>query len=427
MDNENHRVCDMEQKISMIKTIVKKCNKFVTNNLTFNCSLSGTIFITNVSKDTIQEAVDKSKVIGMKQLLERQEELKANIIEANILSCQIHAILYKYYVIKRKVPDLKTITKELAKSDINDFYKVLHDRGFIWRHDILIEDPVVQAKRIKYLLDMKRFREENRIFIFAEEKELPHDNETLKMFEKGKHYLETGYGSVKIAVSPQLGVISLSVNNQGETTSDWLIKEVAQHMKPSFVLVIDESMIKEEPIEVPPTSEARKAEMIQWLERKNIPFNNTMHRADLYELIELYKDKWDDKKYVTVELLKSKGVEIVKRPKKGWPDLNYFEPFWLMEVLWHSVPTGNSVCNTIGNRIEMAVNVCSLTTWEFYAKTLSTKESELFQQDMELEEVIDKLLLYTKEADMRHKFRLPKVTVTDCADDKVMSKFSGTL
>ncbi|XP_013200105.2 uncharacterized protein LOC106142770 [Amyelois transitella] len=422
---ETDKLADINNKIALIRRVTEKCQFAVTQPVSLANPTVATMIFTDELNENIIKAREKRVAIEMNELSDNCEKQKKKVAAAPITSSGIHDVLYKNYVTYRSIIDQKSIDEELYKYKIYEYQtQILRSKGFVWRKIsgnkcILIEDPWVQARRIKYLVDMKKFRDQGRTFAYVEEKVIPADAATLSQFQLGYHYLDwKNQSTVRIAISPQSGLLDFSVNNVS-SNSDWLIKDICNHLRPSDVLVLEENLLKEEPLGKPPKPEATKADMIKWLEENNIPCTSTMHRAELYELIQMYSDRFNEK-YLTEEIIKSKGIDIAKRPK-GWAMLNYFEPIWNISALWQDVGD-EGVTEKVTKRIETAVkhNRCG---WTKFGDQLAQKEREVFEKDMELEEVVDKLLTMAKFEDMSD-FDLPVVSVDDARiEEKCGSKF----
>lgn len=107
-------------------------------------------------------------------------------------------------------------------------------------------------------------------------------------------------------------------------------------------------------LEKAPNSNSNKNEMQTWLAEKNIPFDETMKKIQLYDLILKNKNKF--KRFVIDELIESKGFEILRLPPYH-PELNPIEKIW--GILKNYVASKNvaqnltSIMALINERLEM--------------------------------------------------------------------------
>lgn len=210
---------------------------------------------------------------------------------------------------------------------------------------------------------------------------------------------------VFIAASPEIGVVNVSFAPIMEGTvkiDDWLENYVYPHLDTSSVLVYPEN--PDEYIRSIPRPEDTKKEMIDWLERHNISYRDDMLRADLYKLIKIYGKA--EKICRRDEILQAKGIEVLRVPA-GWSKLNFFQPVWLIPAFQRAFDTTRQEYLAKELFVNFLESINS-DQWASYVARLKTTESSIFQKDMELEEVIDKIVTMSKfedlpEADLSHQ------------------------
>lgn len=127
--------------------------------------------------------------------------------------------------------------------------------------------------------------------------------------------------------------------------------------------------------------------MQTWLAEKNIPFDETMKKIQLYDLILKNKDKF--KRFVIDELIESKGFEILRLPPYH-PELNPIEKIW--GILKNYVASKNvaqnltSIMTLINERLEMI----DRTMWAKTYRHVEDTEKQYMQFfDMDNEFIIN--------------------------------------
>ena len=107
---------------------------------------------------------------------------------------------------------------------------------------------------------------------------------------------------------------------------NWVSSKLIPNLDPSSVIVMDNASYHSrlDPDKSAPTSKAKKATMIEWLERNGIPFDKKMLKPEIYKLVVQHKPP---KEYVVDNLLKSKGHQVLRLPPYHC-DLNPIENIW---------------------------------------------------------------------------------------------------
>ena len=96
-----------------------------------------------------------------------------------------------------------------------------------------------------------------------------------------------------------------------ECFEEWL-KNILPNLKPNAVLVLDNAPYHSRKVERIPTSNWRKADIIQWLDEKQIQYQPTMIKVELIEIVKLQKSKYE--RYAVEELASDYGVTILRLP-----------------------------------------------------------------------------------------------------------------
>jgi transposase len=132
---------------------------------------------------------------------------------------------------------------------------------------------------------------------------------------------------------PHLGTKSGDYHDEMNSTNfeNWLRTQLIPNLPPHSVLVLDNASYHNVVDKKDPCSNTRKAEMIEWLSQKNIPYNPTMTKPELYDIIKIHRNKSPD--YRMDKILKEHGHEILRLPPYS-PEFNPIENIWGIVKNW---------------------------------------------------------------------------------------------
>lgn len=111
----------------------------------------------------------------------------------------------------------------------------------------------------------------------------------------------------------------------------WVEKQLLPNLPPRSVLVLDNASYHNVKVEKEPTFATKKAEMIQWLAARNVPFDRALTKPELYELIKQYKTSNPQLKLDA--LLAAHGHAALRLPPYH-PELNPIEKIWAIVKQW---------------------------------------------------------------------------------------------
>jgi transposase len=104
----------------------------------------------------------------------------------------------------------------------------------------------------------------------------------------------------------------------------WLQGKLIPNLKPSSV-VVDSASFHNVQVNRHPTSNARKAEMLSWLDKHGIRYSSDMTKVELYDLIKMHKPQ--PQTFAIDGLLAEHGHTAIRLPPYR-PDLNPTEKNW---------------------------------------------------------------------------------------------------
>ncbi|XP_026760359.2 uncharacterized protein LOC113519443 [Galleria mellonella] len=377
---------DIQKKICIIQRIIEKCENGGVDDqpASSRSDSSSSIALyykaaqyTGESVSILKNANSFPRYKDICDKIKENETKRTSAINCSI----IHQLMVEYYITKRIPIQKRHVPEQFGNSD--DLKKI----GYKW-HDIpgtdkciFIEDPEQQAKRMYYLINMKKFREENRPIIYVTHKVL--EESAFNNKDRVQHH-------VLIAASLLIGIIDCSVVSVANLNiAEWIQSMVVPHLTESYVLVIGSEFQKVDAayLAVPKPGD-NTATMKSWLEKNRISFNSSMCRAELYELIERHNHAVfpSEDIYKQDEILKANGVEVLRRP--NWDKLDYFQFFWKDFIKYR---TTFHKCN-FEKGIKEFIKSYKLDVWQQFNQIVAQIEQSIYEEDMLLEEVIDKLL-----------------------------------
>lgn len=267
---------------------------------------------------------------------------------------KLRVTLHDFYVIQKKIPTSKEVLTAATpgKRPKSYTFDVLARNGFGWKQipgtnkAIFMEDSERLAQRIGYLSKMIRFREAGKHFV----------------------YLNIGQSATNCtaAVSSKLGLLY----DDYEDTKDrkeWLRDILHKLTKPCVFVYPQSAENKFTPF-------SPKQNLMAFLAEREIPFDPKSHRLELYELAKRFSKNEDDE---ITAMVTAFGHESIVRPlfRNGEP-LDIFNPFH-------------------GRKFKFSQTYGKLD-WASYEKALIAKEKQMYNEDLMVETVIDKIMTYGK-------------------------------
>lgn len=301
--------------------------------------------------------------------------------------CRLH------YIEKRQIPTLDKLISYFSKSvpySVN-VLEPLRSAGFTWKQlpgtkkAVIVEKPEQFYQRIQYLQNMKEWRQNNLPILYVE-------------FIKYTDITNlNSKQNVVVAVSTLTGLVHITfMQKHFEFSMDWLMKWTANFIhkvKNPHVVVLGVSTPvtaenkvdhKEEDAELKMSSP--KMDMVQWLEYNHIPHSPNDHRAELYRLVQKFRSICNPMQHI-MEKIKSYGHYVVKQPR-GIMDLTTVYANLKSKYWNHHTIQGNIYNSTFKNIFEGI----TLEDWITMDARIRKREEIMYQNDMEMEAVMDKLM-----------------------------------
>uniref|UniRef100_A0A2A4K0Z7 Tc1-like transposase DDE domain-containing protein n=1 Tax=Heliothis virescens TaxID=7102 RepID=A0A2A4K0Z7_HELVI len=253
-----------------------------------------------------------------------------------------------------EVPTLRKVKQVLIErigysGCLETLRTILKESGYEWlkmddNSKVLVEKHDVQMLRFQYLTQLKKYRDEGRYIVFTGETYVHTTNtqNVWRKLEKGVLPLQKntskGIGITIVHAGgcqgfvPNAGLVSkanaTSVdyhdNMNLEDYKNWLTTKLLPNL-PKYAVIVADSASYNALSEKAPNFNSNKNAMQTWLAAKHVPFNDTMKKIELYDLILKNKDRL--KSFVIDELIRSKGFETLRIPAHH-PELNPIKTIW---------------------------------------------------------------------------------------------------
>ncbi|XP_030023184.2 uncharacterized protein LOC115442310 [Manduca sexta] len=325
------------EKMQMARNVVKHCERMHNGNIKQSSEIKSIINYTGVCEDTIIMA-DMSLRAAKTFTDWFQYKKRTKLNEYCFMLGSIRGMIVELYTKKMQVATKDKLMKGLfTKRCVRKRYdqsRVINDilqHGFMWKRvpgtkkTMLVERTDQYLKKMEYLTRMRAYRQAGRSIV----------------------YVNAFFYYYQLVVSPQHGLLHMGLHGLLHMGFHGLQKESSKYLEawtknvliaaipPNSVIVL-----KFEPQleKVSPTPFTPKYDMIRWLSERNIPYDPTVHRADLYAIIKKFKQPRDVS--AMEEILRSHGHDVVYRPHE-LKNLDY------LEVMWPGIPVYRCKTDTI--------------------------------------------------------------------------------
>jgi transposase len=105
----------------------------------------------------------------------------------------------------------------------------------------------------------------------------------------------------------------------------WLQEKLIPNLECESVIVVDNASYHNVQLNQHPTSNARKGEMLFWLDKHGIRYSSDMTKAELYDLIKMHKPQYET--FAIDCLLAENGHTVIRLPPFH-PHLNPIKRIW---------------------------------------------------------------------------------------------------
>ncbi|XP_063542789.1 uncharacterized protein LOC134751373 [Cydia strobilella] len=279
--------------------------------------------------------------------------------------------------------------------DIRTFRKYLVKFEYVWlriaKGYIVMERPSVTSERYYYLKNIMRYREENREIFYVDEIVLTTScnlyqfkkyNSLLKTAAKANIDLSQSVLLKHIYAVSKTGVYAMKTLDDFTSSNfaSWITDDLLPLLPEKSVVVIQKYDHHDDVIKKP-TLYSVKEDMIEWLERNNVPFVEDMSKCELMSLIDTYTSEIDE--FSVIEnSLKLKGHQLLRLPvciEDMTPAKHLFE---LLKLNAHKVRVN----------INLIIESVPQPTLEEYDNNIVDVERNTMHTDMKMDDVLDSVV-----------------------------------
>ncbi|XP_050357613.1 uncharacterized protein LOC126778193 [Nymphalis io] len=326
----------------------------------------------------------------------------------------IKRCIHNFHVAEKEMP---TLTKLLIKfrRDIHfkgssgSLSRIIKELGFKWKKTeskfkILIEKHSIRLKRIEYLRDLKKYRDEGREIVYAgqsnvyvkySQRHTDGKRKDLKVSNsRGQPIIIVNAGSATGFLPNALFMFKPGSKAQEMNFTNykkWLITKIIPNLKHNSVIVLDKTSYNNKLLNPAPTPYSKKAEMQSWLKNKAIPYTNNMLKPQLYQLISENDDH--NKTYIVDEMFK-KHNHVVLRVPPAHPDLNPIDI--ALDAVGGYVAERNTD-NKTNHAIELVkekVNLIEINELTDLCKKVEYIENQYKSSDHVIDDMTEELTIY---------------------------------
>lgn len=213
---------------------------------------------------------------------------------------------------------------------------------------------------------------------------------------KGKRLIVVHAGSSKGFVENGLlifpsksGLADYHDDMNAKCFKEWFVNQLLPNIK-NATIFMDNASYHSVILDKAPTTATRKSDMQKWLEEHDIPYEKSLLKAELYEIIKLHKSR--TLKYEIDEIAESRGHKVVRIP----PYHCQFNP---IELIWAQVK--NEVArensgfrlSTVKDTTMSAIKHVTSENWLNAIKHVEKIIQEYWDKDPIIESTIEPLII----------------------------------
>ncbi|XP_026821732.1 uncharacterized protein LOC113560174 [Rhopalosiphum maidis] len=303
------------------------------------------------------------------------------------------------------------------------------------RNSILTERKDLLSWRRKYLISIRRFREEGKPIYYLDETWLNTGDCVSKVWVdqtvtssrmalleglstgpqnptgKGTRLIVLHIGSAAGFVPSGLLCFQSKKNSSdyhdemtGKTFQEWF-EEILPLLEDNAVIVLDNAPYHSVKKEKTPTTSWRKAQIVEWLESKGEEIDpNQLTKNDL-EIVDRLKPRYNA--YIIDEMAKDAGKMVLRLPPYHC-ELNPIELVWSMVKSY--VKSNNTTYKTIDVKhlLHQAIDRVKPEDWQSFIRHVKDEEQKFWDVDFICNEMTDELL-----PDPRHILSIGESTDED--------------
>ncbi|XP_063366314.1 uncharacterized protein LOC134654773 [Cydia amplana] len=177
----------------------------------------------------------------------------------------------------------------------------------------------------------------------------------------------------------------------------WVNEGILPRLKPNSVLVMDNAPYHSRRMEIGPTKKWNKGQLIQWLQERNIVCDMSMLRAQLWDLVEKDKPKFEKK--AVDELAAAHNITILRLPPYHC-ELNPIELVWA-QVKGHVAKNNKTFkMADVQSLFHEGLELVTPERWRSCIEHVIKVEDEMCQLDLLIDDVTEPFIINTNDDEL---------------------------
>ena len=139
-----------------------------------------------------------------------------------------------------------------------------------------------------------------------------------------------------------------------------------------------------------PTSNARKGEMLFWLDKHGICYSSDMTKAEMYDLIKIHKRQCET--FAINCLLADHGHTVIRLPAYH-PDLNFIEKIWGIVKTRIAVKNVTFKLRDVQQLAEQSFATVTMEEWAAVCRHVKAVEEEYMSREHEMDSLMERIIV----------------------------------
>ena len=176
----------------------------------------------------------------------------------------------------------------------------------------------------------------------------------------------------------------------------WLQEKLIPNLESKSVIVVDNASYHNVQLNRHPTSNARKGEMLFWVDKRDIRYSSDMANAELYDLIKMHKPQYGT--FAIDCLLADHGHPVLRLPPYH-PDLNPIEKIWGIVKTRTAATNVNVKLRDVPQLAEQNFAAVTVEEWAAACRHVKAVEEEHMSREHEMDSVMERIIINADEDD----------------------------
>jgi transposase len=176
----------------------------------------------------------------------------------------------------------------------------------------------------------------------------------------------------------------------------WLQEKLIPNLETKSVIVVDNASYHNVQINRHPTSNARKDEMLSWLDKHGIRYSPDMTKVELYDLIKIHKPQYET--FAIDCLLADHGHTVIRLPPYH-PDLNPIEKIWGIVKSRIAAKNVTFKLRDVQQLAEENFAAVTMEEWAAVCRHVKVVEEEYLSREHEMDSAMERIIINADDDD----------------------------